>query len=50
MWNDKKESIDDIKLTIDLRTNENDMWDSLYGNQIKLLTEKFLQQFKHHKK
>ena len=46
----KKESNEDIKLAIDLRTNENDMWDSLYGNQTKVLTEKFWQQLKSRKK
>ena len=46
----KKESNEDIKLAIDLRTNENDMWDSLYGNQTKVLTEKFWQQLKSQKK
>ena len=42
----KNEEYVRIKTAIELRTNENTMWDKLYNNKTKELTKKFLSQLK----
>lgn len=42
----KNEEYIRIKTAIELRTNENTMWDKLYNNKTKELTKKFLNQLK----
>lgn len=42
----KNEEYIRIKTAIELRTNENTMWDKLYNNRTKELTKKFLNQLK----
>lgn len=42
----KNEEYIRIKTAIELRTNENTMWDKLYNNKTKELTKKFLSQLK----
>ena len=41
------ESIDRVKNAISLRTSENDMWNELFENKTKHLTEEFLKAFEH---
>lgn len=42
----KREDYMRIKTAIELRTNENTMWDNLYDNNTKQLTKKFLELLK----
>ena len=42
----KNEEYIRIKTAIELRTNENTMWDKLYDNRTKELTQKFLKELK----